>query len=242
MTNSPRQTAGLGGGWHTASQGGWGASDFQEKRADSWGGEGGVRGGGFEREALTRARGRACLPWTSAPCSMRGAPSCVALSQFHHVRTEQPSGGTTSAPLASRGWAFSRPHWAPQAGQLGCQEAALLTQKFWGAPHQCPKQAMPAGRPAPPNSGHPVLWPSSHSDPWQPFPGAGAGAEVIRLAGRLLLGWGEGRSPQWPVLKIDLWAGIPGQPPWGQYRGGALDPQRTCSLVFFLSCLSSMSH
>lgn len=145
MTNSPRQTAGLGGGWHTASQGGWGAPDFQEKWADSWGGEGGVRGGGFEREALTRAWGRACLPWTSAPRSVRGAPSCVALSQFLQVRTERPSGGTTSAPLASRGWAVSRPHWAPQAGQLGCQEAALLTQKFRGAPHQCPKQAMPAG-------------------------------------------------------------------------------------------------
>lgn len=100
-----------------------------------------------------------------------------------------------------------------------------------GCPAPVPQTGHACWKPCPPrNSGHRALWPSPHSDPWQPFPGAGAGAEVIRPAGRLLLGWGEGRSPQWPVLKIGLWAGIPGQPPWGQCRGGALDPQRTCSL------------
>lgn len=30
--------------------------------------------------------------------------------------------------------------------------------------------------------------------------------------------------------QVSLWAGVPGQPPWGQCRSGALDPQRTCSL------------
>lgn len=98
-----------------------------------------------------------------------------------------------------------------------------------GAPHQCPKQATPAG--SPPlqlgASGSVALTPLR---PLAALPWSRGRGKVICPARRLLLGWGEGRSPQWPVLKIGLWAGIPGQPPRGQCRGGALDPQRTCSL------------
>lgn len=60
-------------------------------------------------------------------------------------------------------------------------------------------------------------------------------------AGRLLLGWGE-EVTSVAGAQVGLWAGVPGQPPWGQCRGGALDPQGPAVWVAFLSCLSSMPH